>query len=586
MAPRKKSKNKRPTNPQSQQSQSESLDIRGRSLLTLLLRGYQVFSKYFPVTTIDTLPDDILLEVFDQYRSVSGGNWPRLQGWYKLAHTCQRWRRLVFASSHRLNLQLRSTFGTRVADMVNHFPTFPLVLDYGPRLLKTWTPEDEDGLLFALQHLSRVDEIMLSAPQSTLAEMVAAMVDAAPMLEHLTLHSQSAEFVLPKSFLGGDAPQLRHLILTGVSLAALRPLLPSATSLVSLVLERISSSAYFPPDSLVAHIRAMPRLKTLSVGFLSAVPRPGFRTERFLPPGHVVRAELPALTQLIYRGVPAYIEALLVQIWTPLIRDVDITLFHQLTLRIPHIHAFINDLESFRPSRARIDFATTSAHIIMSAPQPSESPDISLSISCARLDFQVSAMAQICNGLLGTSTSTGAGTGIAAGAATTSPLSVIEELMLGFHPGELPEEQRDEDPVDNALWRGLLASFQHARTLRVHAALAADLSRALQPADRQAILDEDLAPEPEPPLLFPELRSIVLLHGGDEGVLAAASKALSVFVDGRNRAGHPVQVEARDLNRLSSTSQPVISSSSSMRPRPGTRRTRHVGQGGIINGSS
>jgi hypothetical protein len=461
--------------------------------------------------------------------------------------------------------------------MINQFPTFPLVLDYGPRLLKTWTPEDEEGLLYALRHLSRASDIMLSAPQSTLEEVTAVMVEPAPRLEHLTLHSQSAECVLPKGFLGGDAPQLRYLILTGVSLATLRPLLLSATSLVSLVFERIPSSAYFPPDSLVAHIRAMPHLQTLSVGFLSTFPRPGLGTERFLPPGHIARVELPALTQLIYRGVSAYIEALLTQIRTPLIRDVDVTLFNQPTLTIPRVRAFIRDLEIFRPSRARIDFTKTSAHIIVSAPQPSESPDVSLSISCARLDFQVSAMAQICSSLFDT--------GVSAGAATALLLPVVEELMLGFHSGELREEQRDEDIVDTALWRALLASFQYARMLRVHVALATDLSRALQPDDGP--VDEVLKPESEP-LLLPELRTVVLLHGDDEGVLAAASEALGVFVDTRNRAGHPVSIEPRDLNSLSQTSLSTISPSSSSSLRPGPKRARRVSakQGDVKNGNA
>ncbi|KAI0289839.1 hypothetical protein BC826DRAFT_1187596, partial [Russula brevipes] len=276
-----------------------------------------VSSKYFSRTTMDSLPDDILLEVFHQYRLINAGDWPRLQGWYKLAHTCRRWRQLVFASSLRLNLQLRCTFGTQVTDMIAHSPPFPLVLDYGPRILKTWSPEDESGLLFALRHLSRTNEIILSAPQSTLAEMTAAMVDPAPVLEHLMLHSQSAEFVLPKCFLNGDAPQLRYLILTGASLATLHPLLTSATSLVSLILERIPSSAYFSPGSLVAHIRSMPHLQTLSISFLSTVPRPGFGSDRYLPPGQMARVELPALTQLGYRGVSAYLEALLAQYKRP-----------------------------------------------------------------------------------------------------------------------------------------------------------------------------------------------------------------------------------------------------------------------------
>src|SRR6266852_1823116 len=293
MPPRKKHRRKQVSIVQGHQSASIPI---ARSAHTTS----KVLSKYFPLISINTLPDDVLLEVFDHYRILSADHWARLQGWYKLAHTSPRWRQLFFTSSLRLNLQLRCTFGTPVTDMINHSPPFPLILDYGPHLLKTWTPVDKDGLLFALQHLSRTHEIMLSAPPSTLAEIINAMLDTAPLLRRLILHTDSTEFVLPKGFLDGDAPQLRHLELHGVSLATLHPLLPSATSLVSLILERIPSSVYFSPESLIAHIRTMPYLRTLSIGFLSAVPRPGLVNQRFLLPGQTSQApiELPALKQL------------------------------------------------------------------------------------------------------------------------------------------------------------------------------------------------------------------------------------------------------------------------------------------------
>ncbi len=147
-----------------------------------------------------------------------------MQGWYKLAHTYRRWRQLFFASSLRLNLQLRCTFGTPDDQSL---PTFWLILDYGPHLLKTWTPADD---LFTLQHLSR---IMPSTPYSTLADMTTAILDASPILRYLILHAESHRIVLRKCFLDGDAPQLRHLELHGVSLATLHPLLSSATPLVS-----------------------------------------------------------------------------------------------------------------------------------------------------------------------------------------------------------------------------------------------------------------------------------------------------------------------------------------------------------------
>jgi hypothetical protein len=429
--------------------------------------------------------------------------------------------------------------------MINHSPPFPLILDYGPHLLKMWTPADEDGLLFALQHLSRAHEIMLSAPQSTLAEIINAMLDTAPMLRRLILHTESTEFVLPKSFLDGDAPQLRHLELHGVSLPTLQPLLPSATSLVSLILERVPSSVYFSPESLVAHICTMPNLRTLSVGFLTVVPG------RFLPSGQrsQARIELPALKQLVYRGFSAYLESVLARIRTPVIQDIDITFFNQLTLRIPGICTFVRDLEPFQPTTARIDFAQTSAHIVLTVPSmalqssepQSQSPDISLSVSCARLDFQLSAMTQICSGLSG------------AGLARANLVLPVEELMLGFYQGELSEDWRGgEDGVDSSLWRTFLTPFRQTRTLRVHVALAADLEHALRPPQPQqdglAPVGEALGLEQE--LLFPELRTIVLLHEDDERVLAGASEALRSFVNERNRVGHLVNLESQDLSKL------------------------------------
>jgi hypothetical protein len=189
-------------------------------------------------------------------------------------------------------------------------------------------------------------------------------------------------------------------------------------------------------------------------------------------------------------------------------------------------------------------------------------------------------MAQICNGLFGT----GIGTSFGTGAVTSTVLPVVEELMLRFYPGKLLVEQHDEDIVNSTLWHALLASFQHACTLCIHAALAGDLSHALQPT-----VGEDI--KPELPLLFPQLHMVMLLHGDDEDVLTAVSEAFDVFIDDRNRAGHPVNVDLRDLNRLSWSSRPVISSplsSSAICLHPGMRQTCFVsarqGQGDVNNG--
>ena len=386
------------------------------------------------------------------------------------------------------------------------------------------------GLLLASQHLPRITEIVLSAPDLTLAKLTTSLTEAAPRLETLILHSQTSEIVLPRQFLEGGTPQLRHLTLTGTALSPLQPLLSSATSLVSLVLERIPSSAYFSPDSLITLISAMPQLQILSIGFLSTVPRPGFRGEqRVFPRVQAARTELSSLTQLIYRGVSAYMEALLSRIRSPHIEDLDISLFNQLTLDIPRTCSFIRELDTLQPTKARIDFAESSAHITLSTPHhPTASPDIFLSVSCTRLDFQVSAMAQLCAGL-------------------STSLDPVEELLLGYYGGggsALPDEWREEE-VDTGLWRALLAPFCHVCTLRLHVALVADLERALR--SLVGVGPADQLPVP----LLPEMREIVLLHTSDENALESATAALGTLLDERDSAGCPVKVRSLDLSGLS-----------------------------------
>jgi hypothetical protein len=264
----------------------------------------------------------------------------------------------------------------------------------------------------------------------------------------------------------------------------------------------------------------MPCFQILSIGLLSTVPRPGFRGQRVLPRVQATRTELPSLTRLIYRGFSAYVEALLSRIRSPRMEDVDISLFNQLTLDIPRTCTFLHDLDTLRPTRAHVDFAESSVHITLSAPQPTASPDIFLSVSCARLDFQLSSMAQLC-------------------AALSASLEPAEKLVLGYYGGSaLPEEWRDE--VDMGLWRALLAPFCHVGTLPVHVPLVDDIQRALKlgPADQ---------------LLLPEMREIVLMHASDENALNAATAALGTFVDERDSAGCPVKVSSLDLSRLAET---------------------------------
>src|SRR5712691_8316953 len=64
--------------------------------------------------TIDILPDDALLEIFSFY--VTG----KLDtgAWRTLIRVCQRWRGLVFASPHHLNVRVVCTARTRMEEIL------------------------------------------------------------------------------------------------------------------------------------------------------------------------------------------------------------------------------------------------------------------------------------------------------------------------------------------------------------------------------------------------------------------------------------------------------------------------------------
>ena len=66
----------------------------------------------YPRMTIDALPDNVLIETFEFYLGkdvsdyVVGHNY---DAWQTLVHVCRRWRCIVFASPHCLDLKLYFT---------------------------------------------------------------------------------------------------------------------------------------------------------------------------------------------------------------------------------------------------------------------------------------------------------------------------------------------------------------------------------------------------------------------------------------------------------------------------------------------
>ncbi|KAI9464458.1 hypothetical protein BJY52DRAFT_819785 [Lactarius psammicola] len=296
----------------------------------------------------DKLPDDVLLEIFDAYRRLyelqpdHENVWNSRDGWFKLAHVCLRWRRVVLSSSSRLHVYLLFTpRRSSTAVVLRRLPPLPILVDY---CVKTWTKKGEHLLLAALRQRSRVRGIVLQTPYTDAAKLLRVLNHPFPELESLEIrpsypYDSNCELI-PATFLSGSAPSLRRLTLQDGIPRCLSSLLSSATGLVELALALKSSP---PVASLLTNLQRMSCLRRLE---LNVYYQPGtkyFDTDSppSAGPGDVV--PLSNLTDLIFTGHRLYLKALVVGLAAPSLQRLDAELCgHSLRFSpIPHLCKFI-----------------------------------------------------------------------------------------------------------------------------------------------------------------------------------------------------------------------------------------------------
>jgi len=184
--------------------------------------------------TIETLPDNTLLEIFDFYRMDAmahsdGYPWK----WHHLAHVCRRWRCIVYASPHRLYLQILCKSGAPVECILATWATLPLVLQFQGFQGKARSNFLPDNVMIALRHPDRVCEIDLSLTSSIIG-LIAELVQMPFLaLKYIRMTSNDAEEPpVLGNFLGGSAPLLKRIDLHGIAIPslAIRRLLLSTTS--------------------------------------------------------------------------------------------------------------------------------------------------------------------------------------------------------------------------------------------------------------------------------------------------------------------------------------------------------------------
>jgi hypothetical protein len=297
------------------------------------------------VISVDTLPDDVLLVIFDYYVNDDTQHLTeREEAWQSLVHVCRWWRCIIFGSPRHLNLQLVCQEGTPARDMLDVWPALPLIIRcYDVHLTGV------DNIIAVLRRSVRVCRIELMSVQSSDLEIfLAAMQQPFPELTHLSLCSYSTVApvrVVPDSLLGGSAPRLQRLMLDHIPFPGLPKLLLSATHLVDLQLRNIPHSGYFSPEAMVTALSALTSLSSLTLEFRSPRPCPDQASRR---PHPSTRSVLSILRYFRFRGITEYLEDLVAHIDAPRLNELSISFIKDIVSDTPRFMQFISRTPTLR----------------------------------------------------------------------------------------------------------------------------------------------------------------------------------------------------------------------------------------------
>jgi hypothetical protein len=460
--------------------------------------------------TIDVLPDDVLLEIFDVYLgSQIRSKEPDV--WHKLVHVCQRWRNIVLASPQRLNLQLNCSPFRPVKRMLHVWPQLPVLISSFNTTLSMW---QLTNVIAALEEHNRVCDIYIDHAPNYLLKFFAAMKDPFPKITRLFLRSATRSVpVLPDLFLGGSAPLLRELELDGITFPALPKLLLSASGLVYLSLWNIPRSGYISPEAIITALSALTRLKSLSLGFRSRRSRANRASRSPLP---LIRVTLHSLTFLGFKCNSQYLEDIVSRIDAPLLDNVAIAFFDQLGIVTPHLSHFINRTETFNaPHRAHVFIHDYRVHVMLYRKKGSnDHKTLMLRISCKPSDSHLSSFVQIYNSVL-------------------APLPTLERLDI--------DEKRMiwHADMESTQWQEALRPFTSVKDLRLSEKLESAPSRLIAPV--LSNLAEESVTE-----VLPVLQSLFV-----RGALQSGSiqEAIDKFVAARQLAGRPITIHRKEIRR-------------------------------------
>ena len=440
----------------------------------------------------------------DNDELLDGGEWSRERWWNGLIQVCRRWRYIVLESAFHLRISLVCARGTPVADMLAHSPLLPIIIDHLDDY-DNITPEDEEGIILALQHRDRVRRIRLGKAVPILQKLTKALDGEFPILEYLLIEQQryqkpriepNTHLNLPETF---RAPHLRQLILTNFAIPIESPMLTTMGNLVALSLNSIPSSAYFHPAVLLQRLLLMPQLETLGIFFNSYDPN----RERQLSRTRIMtRVTLPNLRWLGYQGTSAYLEALLPWVSIPLLEKLQVYFFNRLIYSIPRLEQLLSAARNLRLKTTTVTFDEDFLSVMGYPNNGAKMYSLDMKLGGKLLDWQVVSAAQVLQAL-------------------RKVFSAVEHLTLEYDREIISSEWVNQD--DHTQWREVFGSFSNVKTLFVDGELVRKLSRALQPSEGGSSTE-----------LLPELQEL------SSSAKSSLLDVFTPFVEARQKAGRTV----------------------------------------------
>ena len=458
--------------------------------------------------TAQTLPDDVLLDIFGFHRLASHGSSPWI--WYGLSQVCRKWRFAVFAYPRFLKLRIVATYNKSIPDF---WPTIPIIIWYPQSALHPFLSlKDEDDIREILKNPARICEMHINMT-SQLVRNCASLLGSFPALEHLRLNSPNgihASF-FPKKFLDGSTPRLRAVHLDNI---AFPMLYSSSKNVISLRLENIFlNERFFTPENLAIGLSAATRLESLKIDFHSRFSIPRQNDLSSLP----TRFVLPALIEFHYAGQSKYLQDFASRIDAPIIEQIEVTCFCSVNSDIYELCDFFGLEEELRSSLGRtthirfFDESVVLTHHFSRFPSPPGEFRLQLP-SRSTVDAQFPFMTRICLGFQSW------------GALRKVTLLEIE----GF-----PDLSRGPMVMDLARWHSILRNLTGVKRLHVFGKLVPGMVSALAQVTMGALHE-----------ILPALRDLHLQCGPE--TFASTSATVKSFIKARKLHGVPLSVHYRE----------------------------------------